>query len=216
MLTKMNSVMNSEWAHLDTEIDSSLDGLRDDVQSTLAQFLNLLGKGKASRVFLDIIRTQRSELLHQLEDEGIKLQKCIRATNMDAISGDITSFIYALMTPTYRSCAIDSGGGVTERRRAKIQSRLRERTLFFGIQDTVRRQMKQHFEKFDQDSRGHIERLCDAVEQNIGIVVTAEAGTQRTSTELLDQIKALVMKNKQAWMRVEADSRRARERAREQ
>ncbi|MCJ1387007.1 hypothetical protein MMC17_010136 [Xylographa soralifera] len=216
MLAKMNSVMNDEWAQLDTEIDSNLDTLRDDIQSTVAHFLDILKKGKVSRVFMDLVRTQRGDLLHQIDDEGVKLQKCIRETNMNATSGDTTSFIYDLMTSTYRSCATDSGAGVTARSRAKIQSRLKERTLFSGIQDKARRQMRQHFENFDRDSREHMKRLCSAVEQNIEIVATAEAGTQRTSTELLDQIKVLVVKNKQAWMRVEADSRRARERAREQ
>ena len=84
---------------------------------------------------------------------------------------------------------MDSGGGVTERHRAKVQRRLRERTLFIDIQDDARRQMEQHFEKFDRDSRGHMERLCDTDEQNIRTVLTAGASTRRTSTEHLDQIK---------------------------
>ena len=75
--------------------------------------------------------------------------------------------------------------------------------------------MRQHFTAFDRESREHMERICGAVEQNVEIVVTAEAGLPRTSAELLDQIKALVVENQRAWTRVEADSRRARERARE-
>ncbi|MCJ1396677.1 hypothetical protein MMC18_009569 [Xylographa bjoerkii] len=181
MLTRMNSIMNAEWAQLDTKVDSNLEALTGDIQSIMARFLDLL-----------------------------------KTTNMDATSGDMTSFIYDLMTPTYRACAVDFGAGVTDRRRARIQKRLKERTLFGGIHDEVKVQMRLHFKAFDQHGREQIKQLCDAVEENIGTVVMAEAGTMRTSAELLDQIKALVAKNKQSWLRVEADSRRARERAREQ
>ena len=99
-------------------------------------------EGTASRVFMDLVRTQRGELLHQLEDEGAELQNRIRcrrpiialspqrsltgtsATKRDATSGDTNSFVYDLMLPTYRSCAIDASTGVAKRSRDKIQGRL--------------------------------------------------------------------------------------------
>lgn len=133
---------------------------------------------------------------------------------MDAVSGDLTSFIYTLMRPTYRDCSADGGDGVWGRQKAKMQKRMDERTLFRAVRKEVKQQMLQYSESFTLSASKLVREMCKGVQQSVQTVVKAEAGTEMTSPQLLEQMKALVVVNNKAWARIEANSQRARERAR--
>ncbi|MCJ1479142.1 hypothetical protein MMC13_007826 [Lambiella insularis] len=214
MLGQMNRAMESQWTTFLNEFDTKAGLLTHEVRSSLTRFMDRLKHSKSSNIFVDTVKTQRSDLLHKIQNDINEFENNIRSTKLDAVSGDVTSFIYASMMPTYRCCSADYGTGVSRRRIAMMARRMEEHTLFRGVQREVKQQMLGHSESFSQAACKLINNVCDGVQQSIQTVLTAEAGTERTSRQLLEQMKSLVVENKQAWAMIEANSQRARERAR--
>ena len=132
---------------------------------------------------------------------------------MDAVSGDVTSFIYALMLPPYRACSADSGQGVAARRRSRLKRHLQQRTLFQNIRNEVKSQLWAQYTAFAERVRKDMQGTCAAIRQSIETIETAEAGTERANPQMLEQIRALVMDGKEIWEAIQRGSRRARERA---
>lgn len=95
-----------------------------------------------------------------------------------------------------------------------MQCRLAKRTLFRTIRHEVETQLREHFSAYLDRARQHVDEVCDAIEQSIQTVLLAEAGTEKTSPESLEQVKALVAESRREWELVEADSQRARREAR--
>ncbi|MCJ1245077.1 hypothetical protein MMC30_002278 [Trapelia coarctata] len=234
MLEVMNKTMTPQWTTFENTIGEKCTSLAADIKFPITRLAKRLkgiyfasqsqsqrplaaklinSDAKVSPVFLSTIMTQRSNILHRLQDEALTLHENISSTTQDALSGDVTSFIYTLMTPTYRACSALSGTGSTAVRRGTMQRHLAKRTLFRGIRQLVQRQLSEHFEVYIERVGEVVDEVCDAIDGSIRTVLVAEAGTERTSKEVLGLVRDLVVQGREDWVGVEEGSRRARREA---
>ena len=131
---------------------------------------------------------------------------------MDAVSGDVTSFICTLMLNTYRASSVDSGTGVARRRLVRMKQHLQQRTLFKDIRSKIKTQLWAQYTEFVELVRKNVQQTCAAIRNSIQTIEAAEAGTERANPKMLEQIKALIVEGKEVWEMIQQESRRARER----
>ena len=94
MLAGMNEALKPRWTRLENDIEEKLESFARDINIVIVHIMKRLtsqyhlnlctnalltcAESKAPQLLVDTVRTQRTDILHQLQEASLKLQKDVK------------------------------------------------------------------------------------------------------------------------------------------